>query len=253
MKLLEHLEYPFCEETEDYRLTCLWCSAEDKLSMSKEEGNVFQCWRCKQTGNAISFMRQWFEDLPALTPEQARIYTSVKKGVQPRTLKDEGIKFDGTYFWFPVMNQKGHIIALHKYSLEASIAYASPKPWNCSILGMQHLTKSEEVWVAEGHADYLIGRQMLKGVNDAPDLLGTAGSGFASSWLHLLDGKSVVLLFDNDDAGHQGVLSVARRIKQSGHAVNSLHALDWSQVTVPSHSEIPSGFDLRDWYNSVSA
>jgi hypothetical protein len=66
-----------------------------------------------------------------------------------------------------------------------------------------------------------------------------------------LDGKDVVLLFDNDEAGQQGVQSVARRIKSSGHNVKSLNYIDWTRVTVPSHAAIPDKFDIRDLYNEV--
>lgn len=252
MKLLDHLEVPYVETERDYALSCLWCGSEDKFSMSKEEGHVFQCWRCKTTGNAITFMRQWYASLPELIPPQAKKFTARKKGVSPSVLRHEGIRTDGTYFWFPVKNQKGDIIALHKYNPADNISYASPKPWNCSILGLDQVSGSEEIWVAEGHADYLIMRQIFLKESSPPDLLGTCGSGFSGSYLHVLEGKRVVLLMDNDEAGQMGVQSIARRIKASGHAVQSLHHLDWSQITVPSLSEIPDKFDIRDLYNTLN-
>jgi 5S rRNA maturation endonuclease (ribonuclease M5) len=83
-------------------------------------------------------------------------------------------------------------------------------------------------------------------------LLGTCGSGFSSSYLYLLEDKDVVLLFDNDDAGQSGVKSIARRIKSSGHNIQSLQYLDWSQITVPQHAVIPNKYDLRDLYNDLN-
>ena len=249
MKLFTHIEIPYEETTDDYTTTCLWCGS-DKLSVSKTEGHVFQCWSCKQTGNAITFMRKFYEQMGSLTPPQARQYVSKKKGVIPSVLASEGVKFDAGYFWFPVRNIKGDIIALHKYNPQNNIAYASPKPWSCSVLGLNQLTSSSEVWVAEGHADYLVARGLLKNVTDAPSLLGTCGSGFSGSYLHVLEGKKVVLLFDNDEAGKQGVSSVARRIKSSGHNVASLHFLDWSLITLPEQSTVPDKFDLRDLVNA---
>ena len=72
MKMLQHLEVPYSEAERDYTLSCLWCGSEDKFSMSKEEGHVFQCFRCKTTGNAITFMREWFKSLPEPTPPHAK-------------------------------------------------------------------------------------------------------------------------------------------------------------------------------------
>lgn len=252
MKLLDHLDLPYNETDSDYTLSCMWCGAEDKLSVSKDEGHVFQCYRCKQTGNALTLMRQFYSELPELTMQHAKAFCKLKKGVQPFVLRSAGIRYDGSNFWFPVKNQKGDIIAIHKYNTSAGIIYASPKPWNCSVLGLSELKGSDDLWVAEGHADYLIGKQILSRIPDGPDLIGTCGSSFSGSYLHVLEDKNVVLLFDNDEAGRNGIQSVARRIKSSGHVVRSLHYLDWSKVTIPSHPEIPDKFDLRDWYNCLN-
>jgi hypothetical protein len=197
-------------------------------------------------------MREWFSQLPDLTMPQAKQFCGMKKGVSPSALRLEGIRCDGHYYWFPVRNMKGDIIALHKYNPSDNITYSSPKPWSCSVLGMSALTGSEEIWVAEGHMDYLVLRQLLSRLPDGPDLLGTCGSSFSTNYLHLLEDKNVVLLFDNDDAGRSGVQSVARRIKSSGHSIKTLQYLDWSQITIPQFSEIPNKFDLRDLHNAMS-
>jgi hypothetical protein len=251
MKLFDHLEVPYEETDKDVMTACLWCGS-DKLSVSKDEGHVFSCWKCKQTGNGVSYMREWFSQLPDLTMPQAKQFCGMKKGVSPSALRLEGIRCDGHYYWFPVRNMKGDIIALHKYNPSDNITYSSPKPWSCSVLGMSALTGSEELWVAEGHWDYLVMRQLLSRLPDGPDLLGTCGSSFSTNYLHLLEDKNVVLLFDNDDAGRSGVQSVARRIKSSGHTIKTLQYLDWSQITIPQFSEIPNKFDLRDLHNAMS-
>jgi hypothetical protein len=251
MKLLDHLEVPYEETDKDFMTACLWCGS-DKLSVSKDEGHVFQCWKCKQTGNGVSYMREWFSQLPDLTMPQAKQFCGMKKGVSPSALRLEGIRCDGHYYWFPVRNLKGDIIALHKYNPSDNITYSSPKPWSCSVLGMSALTGSEEIWVAEGHWDYLVMRQLLSRLPDGPDLLGTCGSSFSTNYLHLLEDKNVVLLFDNDDAGRSGVQSVARRIKSSGHSIKTLQYLDWSQITIPQFSEIPEKFDIRDLHNAMN-
>ena len=181
----------------------------------------------------------------------ARLFINRKKGIAPAVLKSEGIRHDGHYFWFPIYNSKKDIIALHKYNPDDNITYASPRPWNCSVLGLGSLTGNEELWVAEGHADYLIMRQVFSKTANHPDLLGTCGSGFSGSYLHLLENKHVTLLFDNDTAGNTGIQSIARRIKQSGHIIKSLQFLNWQSITVSSHSELPSGYDIRDLYNET--
>ena len=253
MKLLDHLGVPYSDNTDDFTTDCPFCGKENKLSMSKQDGHVYQCWSCKERGNAITFMRHWYSSLPELTKSAAMQFCNKKKGVDPSVLRREGVRFEQAgkenYFWFPVMNVDGNIIALHKYCLNTNIAYASPKPWNCSVLGLANLSGEETIWIAEGHADYLILQHLKRKYSGKFDVLGSCGSGFSGNYLHLLEGKNVVLLFDNDDAGRSGIKSVAKRIKASGHSVASLRHLDWSKMVIPSLSEIPEKFDLRDLYN----
>jgi hypothetical protein len=248
MRLFDHLEVPYEETDKDVMTACLWCGS-DKLSVSKDEGHVFSCWKCKQTGNGVSYMREWFSQLPDLTMPQAKQFCGMKKGVSPSALRLEGIRCDGHYYWFPVRNMKGDIIALHKYNPSDNIVYSSPKPWNATVLGLCGLTGCSTLFVAEGHWDYLCLKSHY--TSSEYDVIGTCGSSFATSYLHVLEDKDVVLLFDNDDAGQSGVQSVARRIKTSGHVVKSLRFLDWSQITVPKHASLPQGFDIRDLHNTM--
>ena len=86
MKLLDHIEVSYNESDKDITTTCLWCGSEDKLSMSKDEGHVFSCWKCKQAGNALSYMREWYAQLPDLTMPQAKQFIQLKPGVSPSVL-----------------------------------------------------------------------------------------------------------------------------------------------------------------------
>lgn len=253
MKLLDHLGVPYSDNTDDYTTDCPFCGKENKLSMSKQDGHVYQCWSCKESGNAITFMRHWYSSLPELTKAQAVKFCQKKTGVDMHVLRREGVRCEETdtdsLYWFPVHNREGNIIALHKYVLSTNIAYASPKPWNCSVLGLANMADEDTVWIAEGHADYLILRHLKNKHSARFDVLGSCGSSFSGNYLHLLEGKHVVLLFDNDDAGRSGIKSVAKRIKASGHSVASLKHIDWSRMVLSSFSEIPEKFDLRDLFN----
>jgi len=246
MKILDHLNIPYDEQSEDCIITCLDCSAESKCSVSKSEGNIWQCYRCKRQGNSITLIQLYYASLPELTKQQAQKYVHRKPGVPLKSLRDIGVKYCGRYFWFPVYSANKKLIALTKYCTESNIAYGSPKPASCSIMSLDRLTGAKEIWVAEGQADYLVMLGQMKNADRPIDLLGTSGSGFAGSYLHVLEGKDVVLLYDNDKAGQDGVQSVARRMKQSGHTVGSIKYLDWSKIRVPQHEEIPDKFDIRD-------
>ena len=64
MKLFDHLELPYKDGGDDWLIICPWCASE-KMSVGKSEGNIYQCWKCKESGNALTLTRKFYEDLPA--------------------------------------------------------------------------------------------------------------------------------------------------------------------------------------------
>jgi len=159
------------------------------------------------------------------------------------------MKYYHDCYWFPVYNNKNHLMAVHKYVVETNIVYSSPKPTSLTVIGLQNQSKSDTVWIAEGHWDYLTLLPLMS--ESGFDLLGTCGSYYSSAQLQHLKGKHVVLLYDNDSAGSDGIDYVARHIKSGSIPHLSLSYLDWSKVTLPS-GELESGFDIRDLHNVFS-
>ena len=248
MKLLEHLQIAYSGEDNNIKTSCIHCGAS-ALSIDSEAPHQYQCWKCKQSGNAFTFIRKWYEKLPKLVPEQAKKLCAMKKGIKLLTLRDSGIKFHKGCYWIPVYNQKNHLIAVHKYVPEINVVYNSPKPTALTVLGLEKMTSSDTVWIAEGHWDYYTIQPLMVGTGI--DLLGTCGSFFNSAFLQVLKDKHIVMLYDNDVAGSDGVDYVARNIKSNSVQHLSLSFLDWSKITLPK-SELTLGFDVRDLYNEFN-
>lgn len=248
MKLFTHLNVSFTGEGDNIKTECIWCGTTS-LSVDAEAPHQMQCFRCKQAGNAFTYIRRWYDNLPALKKSEAVTFCELKKGVKPTTVREVGVRYlDGCY-WFPVYNLKKLLVAIHKFVPETNIVYSSPKPTNYTILGVDRMTKSDTVWVAEGHFDWMtLMPQML---DTGIDLLGTCGSYFSSSQLPLLKGRHIVLLYDNDIAGKDGIDYVARNMKANNIPHHSLSYLDWSKITLPT-GELESGFDIRDLSNVFS-
>lgn len=245
MKLLDHLHVPYIGGGDNIKTDCLYCGSES-LSIDSEAPHQFQCFKCKQTGNAFTYLRKWYEQLPKLTPTEAKSLCAIKKGLKPLAVRDIGIRFSNSLYWFPVYNLKKQLVALHKFVPETNIWYGSPKPTSQTVIGLDKLTRSDTVWVAEGHPDYITLFPMM--AETGIDLLGTCGSYFSSSQLPVLKGKHIVLLYDNDRAGRDGIDYVARHLKSNSIQHLSLSYLDWSKITLPT-GELESGFDIRDLVN----
>lgn len=242
MKLFQHLNVQYTGDGDNLKTECPHCGSSS-LSVDSEAPHQYQCFKCKQTGNAFTYIRKWYDNLPALTKSDAVTFCNLKKGIKPLTVREVGIKCYNDCYWFPVYNQKNHLVAIHKFVPGTNIWYSSPKPTSLTILGLQNLTKSETVWISEGHPDYLCLLPQLK--DSGIDLLGTCGSYFSSAQLPALKGKHVVLLYDNDLAGRDGVDYVARHLKSNSIQHHSLSYLDWSRITLPT-GELSAGFDIRD-------
>jgi len=245
LKLLQHLGTAYSGDGDSVKTECIHCGSS-ALSIDSEAPHQYACFKCKQSGNAFTYIRKWYDNLPQITPSQATNLCSLKKGIKKLIVRDVGIKFYNNCYWFPVYNQKNHLMAVHKYVFESNIMYSSPKPTSLTILGLHSLTGSDTIWIAEGHWDYLA---LLPHMAEASvDLLGTCGSYFNSAYLPVLRDKHIVLLYDNDLAGRDGVNYVARHLKANSINHLSLSFLDWEKVTLPT-GELTSGFDIRDWHN----
>jgi hypothetical protein len=242
MKLFNHLGVEFTGEGENIKTECIHCGS-DALSIDEEPPHQYQCFRCKATGNAFTYLRKWYETLPKLTKDKGLFLASLKKGTKATTFRDEGVRFFNDCYWIPVYSNKYQLMAVHKYVPEINIVYGSPKPTSLTVLGLQNLSKAETVWIAEGHWDYftLLPYMMDTGI----DLLGSSGSYFNSALLHHLKNKHIVMLYDNDAAGSDGVDHIARNVKTHSLPHLSLSYLDWGLVqSVIGNQE--SGFDIRD-------
>lgn len=248
MKLFEHLHVQYRGRGDNIKTDCIHCGAS-ALSVDAEAPHKYQCFKCKQTGNCFTYIRRWYDNLPELTREQANILCTLKRGIKPKVLRDAGVKCWDNCYWFPVYNQKNHLVAVHKFVKETNIVYGSPKPTSLTVIGMNNLSKSDTVWVAEGHWDYYTLPPLMDGTGI--DLLGTCGSYFNSAHLPVLKDRHIVLLYDNDIAGIDGVDYVARHLKANSIPHRSLSYLDWGKITLPV-GELTVGFDIRDLHNAYT-
>lgn len=246
MKLLQHLNVQFRGTDNNIKTECLWCGSES-LSIDSEAPHQFSCFKCKEKGNAFSYLRKWYDTLPALKKSEATDLCQIKKGITPLTLRQCGVRFFGGLYWLPVYNQKRSVVAILKYDTVSNIVYNSPKPTSLTILGLQNLSKSDTVWICEGVWDYLTLLPYM--VDTGIDTLATCGSYFSSVQLPVLKGRHIVLLYDNDAAGVSGVDHVARYLKSNSIQHLSLSYLDWSKVTPPT-GILTNKYDVRDLHNS---
>lgn len=248
-KLLNHLNLKYTTNDEYSKLECLWCG-KTSLSINNEQPFEFQCFHCKQTGNGYTLIREFYEILPTISKAAATKLSTKKKGIRPITLKTLGIKNVGDTFFIPVLNHAGALVSLHKFELSSPSVIQSPKPLSLSILGLHTLSDDKStVMICEGHWDYLV--MLQEKLDSHICLLGVSGSFFPQSYLHYLANKHIILLFDNDEAGREGINHIARNLKANNITVASISYLDWLKIHLKEYKSIPDKFDIRDLYNTL--
>jgi DNA primase len=242
MKILDFLELPYDDSDGDNAITeCIFCGGK-KLSIALETPHQFACWNCKASGNAYTIIQQYYEINSPLKKSEGLELGHMKPGIKPIIYKRLGLKLAPIGYIWPVYNAEGKIVALYKLS-STGIWYSSPKPTSFTLLGVERLKPEGPIYIAEGHWDYasFLGHIATDEINT----LGLCGSSFPAQRLGLLEGREVVFLADNDDAGRQGVKSMAAKMKQTSTLPKSLKFLDWSSMTLPS-GEVPNKYDIRD-------
>jgi hypothetical protein len=144
----------------------------------------------------------------------------------------------------PVRNQEGKFVCLYHWDPKAGYWSSSPKPFTCSVLGLQHLKPTGRIDVLEGHWDYLA---FLSYWKEGPgSAIGTCGSSFPQRFIPLLKDRDVTLFYDYDDAGATGVDSVASRCR-GGAMPTTLKYMGWDSIPAPASDMLKEGYDLRDF------
>ena len=204
----------------------------------------FNAGTVKKTGNSYTLIQKFYEELPDLTYKEAQKIANLKPGIKPDILITAGVRTSSRGLVWPVKNAEGNIVALYRFINDMNTWISTPRPCSLSIIGLDVLKSECPVWITEGHWDYaaLLSNSDTTGIS----VLGLCGSSWPTKQLTHLESRDVVFLGDNDEAGQQGVVSLAKRMKRAGTLPTSLKYLNWSQVEIPDKPEIPDKFDIRD-------
>ena len=230
----------------------------------------YDCKLCGEQGNAWTFLGKYHEHILKQTTDEDYASLSRERGIKPATFKHLQLaKVPGQDKWIiPTNNPDGKLTNLYQMLPTESGGYmmmSSPAP--CAQLPYRADTITKDtntIWICEGQSDTAVwlevlaslaklgnGEFKLKGrPNFNNDILKTNAvigapgcQTFKKHWLKLLDGKNVVVMFDNDDAGRKGVNRIVSMIGKSKYKPLSFQSLIW-------HENDPDKMDLRDVLSS---
>lgn len=137
------------------------------------------------------------------------------RGLSLRIIKEYQIGWDEETksYTIPIRNADGIPFNVRHYRLNAE---SGRKIWSVKGLGTPRLfperilQKHSSLVICEGELDALIAIQ-----NGFPAVTGTGGASvWNDGWAKMFEGKSVVVMYDNDEAGRGGARRVARSLSK---------------------------------------
>lgn len=272
----------------EYHADCPWCGKTGKFHINEENG-LWRCWRCgsgtkKEGGDQNTFIRLLLEEGTRGTTEDDRKNLCVGRRILfPSTLAEFGIVksvVNGDWL-IPGYDEDGNIRTVYRYMRIREGMRVMPTPTKGHHLyGMNLFDPSKKItYVCEGIWDTIALWEMMNKVKMTSDgklvmtanqetslggesnVIGVPGCRvFKEEWLKVLEGSTVVLMFDNDHpikdaktgrtispAGFQGIMRTARICQAADMPPESIRCLVWGNANEGYDPELPSGFDVRDF------
>lgn len=163
-------------------------------------------------------------------------------GATDEAIKEYEIGWDGSRVIFPIHDEYGYV-NVRRYMFDApegqpkvisyDKGYGEGRLWPLRNL----LNEKDTVWLCEGEKDCF--SAISRGLNA---VTGTTGAGtFKDEWVPYFKNKHVNIVYDNDDMGKSGAMSVLEKIKAVAAGVRVIH------LPVPNNKE-----DLSDFFNKYS-
>lgn len=191
-------------------------------------------------GNDITFFGEMLKVYRAGLTDEALADLCTNRGLPPEAFTAAHIGFDGKHYMLPIYSSKGTIRDIKRWSFKSARLMVT-KGQKSQLYGMDELAKAKKgsrVYVCEGEWDRIALRWLLKKLKLEGIVVGTPGASvFKEEWVRFFDGKEVVWMGDNDEAGDKGAALIRERFFNSG---SKLLYLNWPETW-------EDGYDVRDF------
>lgn len=220
---------------------CPFCGKEKHFFFNKEN-YLWDCKVCFKSGNAIEFIRAYYDSLDTLTKGVEDI--AAARGLPKSAVNLAKVKFNpanGSYL-IPTF-RSGKVSNLYKAdrNYEGKLIIRASPTIGHTLMDWPDDTY-DSIWVLEGHWD----RIAFNCINKDPNAvaIGLPGAGtWKDDWNQLLDNKDVILCYDNDRPGVEGRNRlVLKHIANSPYKPKSIKYIKWPE-------NYKDGYDLNDLYN----
>lgn len=219
---------------------CPICNDQrDRFYISKEN-YLWDCKICGRSGNFQKFLNYIAEEnIKRITPELT-MKLAKDRGLKPQTLRAWRIGWSGSFYTWPSNGNPGASVTdLRRYTLGKRILATSGA--KVSLIRAKKVYDSKRIWLMEGDWDGMAMYECLQSLGVEEDVYSSAGAGMLPKRvLDLFEGKDIMVVYDNDEAGTGGMSRVSDLL---GGIADSLSFVRWPL-------DLDNGFDFRDLYLS---
>ncbi len=214
IKLFETLGCSFTDSNSTEVVSeCPRCFKE-KFYLNKSTGQ-FDCKVCGWQGNSYTFVSDVHASALETTTDKQYHELRDKRGLSLQTLKRHHLAYvDGTWL-LPFKSVKGSVQNLQMYDLESNFKRYLPS-LPVRLYGLDQLKDAPAIYLCEGPWDAIALDAQLRKLKTRMryGLLAVPGANiFKREWSEYFEGKTVYVLYDNDDAGRKGSEKVAKVLK----------------------------------------
>lgn len=228
--------------------TCPFCESENKF-FADIETTKYECKKCGESGNNYTLITKLHAKyLKDTTDKQLQVLAKERK-LPLASLKTAKVAYnDGKYYIPFFRDDKGKNLAnLGITSSETKWKiFKAPKLPLYIYNPIPTSSKPIEVFL-EGEWDALAALTLFQESSTVRGIPGATT--FKEDWIPKFDGKEVIILYDNDDAGKKGAVKVCKML---GSRAKSISYLNWVPDERIKDCNDPSkpGKDIRDLMNS---
>lgn len=223
---------------------CPFCSYDEpKFSVAIKTGQ-YRCLHCGEKGNTYAFLQRMHARLQAAT--SVSDYKSLEdlRGIPWRSLRNDSLAFDEdrNRWLIPVANGHGSVSNLLQWNVpengEKSPLMSMP---GCSmhLRGIEDVKPGDTILICEGYWDEVALKSLLEeaGISGFSVVSAPGSNTFKDEWVKFLLNRDVVLLYDNDKSGRQGIELVTKKLAGKARSIRSIH---WPKGTADR-------YDVRDF------
>ncbi len=248
MNIFEFLQIELRPSGQVHVADCPFCYSESKFFMDVDT-TKYECKKCGEKGNNYTLITKLHSKWLADTKPSHYQEISKARGIPKSTfIKAKVAYHDGRYYIPYFRDDNGKNLAnLGVTSADTGGPKSSWKIFKAPGLSLSiyhpiQAKLSDTVYICEGEWDALA---LLPYFHESSVVAAPGCQTFKEDWLPKFDGKTVVILYDNDDPGKKGAIKVCKLLSTR---VASIAYLNWPAVheIKDANDETKKGKDIRD-------